>query len=377
MENKKTEDETKNSGLVSIETIFNDDPFGFDQKEEDNDSSDNIEIKDKLIPAETEEEEREESETVEDFFSSTNEDREEQQKTEVPNPVSDSLKQSLKKLGIESYFKVNEAGEDEPVDLADTVVTPELFEELVLAHNKLVQEEASKNKISIDRVSDLTKQLIEIEDAGGDVTKVLREKQRVLDPMQAIDVSTKEGQVAAVVLFMQLTGKDAEDIEARVKLYEERGDLATRAEEFQVETEKLFKAYVDKQKENALKETEKQKEFWKNYKKDFSEKGLASFQLNDAAKKKLTKFAAEYTEGSGFEIDKALKELRQDPVRAAKLALFVMDEEEFIKQVSVTKVREEQVKSAIRLGIVKDSKNKKGDEFNLDTKQSGVLIPIE
>lgn len=377
MENKKTEDETKNSGLVSIETIFNDDPFGFDQKEEDNDSSDNIEIKDKLIPAETEEEEKEESETVEDFFSSTNEDREEQQKTEVPNPVSDSLKQSLKKLGIESYFKVNEAGEDEPVDLADTVVTPELFEELVLAHNKLVQEEASKNKISIDKVSDLTKQLIEIENAGGDVTKVLREKQRVLDPMQAIDVSTKEGQVAAVVLFMQLTGKDAEDIEARVKLYEERGDLATRAEEFQVETEKLFKAYVDKQKENALKETEKQKEFWKNYKKDFSEKGLASFQLNDAAKKKLTKFAAEYTEGSGFEIDKALKELRQDPVRAAKLALFVMDEEEFIKQVSVTKVREEQVKSAIRLGIVKDSKNKKGDEFNLDTKQSGVLIPIE
>ncbi|NBO23422.1 hypothetical protein EBU94_08825, partial [bacterium] len=170
-----------------------------------------------------------------------------------------------------------------------------------------------------------------------------------MDPIESIDISTSEGQEKAIAFFLHQTGKDQEDIEARIKLYREKGILAEKAEEFQGEIRKAFDKFVEQEKERAIEAKTKTEEALKEYRKNLTEKIGARFELNDSAKKKLVDFAAKPTNENKFLLDEKLREIRMNPEEAAELALFVLDKEEYIKQVTNKKVTDEKIKTAIRL----------------------------
>lgn len=373
---KKAEEE-KTSGLVSIDDVLQDNPFFPSNKEEDpKEELKVIEEEDLDILAQSGKNNivvEDEGEELSSINSS-----EKQKQPVVPSDISNTLKESLKKLGIEDFSRAKEDGELENVEIKDIEVTSDLFEQLLEARINSIKEEAEKNKISIENTSELTQKLIEIEKAGGNISDVLDKKQRILDPMQSFDLGNLEGQVAAITMFMQLSQKyDAEDIEARIKLYQDQGVLQEKAQEFQQKTEDFFKDYVESTKKEAETAKIKAEEDRKIYRKDFVEKGLSIFELNDVTKKKVADFATKVKEDSKTDMYHALGKALADPTKASKIALFLLDEEEFVKQISKVKVREQQVRSSIILGTVKDSKSKKSDEFNLGTSTDGGLIPIE
>jgi predicted secreted protein len=311
----------------------------------------------------------------------TNKGREKQQDSEdiiLSNPVSSILAESLLELGIEDFTSVDEVGNEVTVDVKTGNITPEMYKEVLKGYMEAQKEELTKDVIPLKGSSELLRKLAEIDKAGGNISSIIEEKAKVVDPIQSIDITTEKGQEKVIEIFMHAQGRDAEDIEARIQMYKTKGILADKAEEFQGEVQVAFDKYLDQQKQAAEDNKANQKKAIKEYREKFS-KGLESFELNDAAKKKLVKFSTE-AESDGFLLDKKLREMRLDPEKAARLALFAMDEEEYIKQVTSKVLTQQRQKTAIRIGVAKDKRQAidNDDLFgSSNSKRSGGLIPIE
>lgn len=311
----------------------------------------------------------------------TNQNREKQQdngEIDLITPVSKILSENLIDLGVETIIQVDEVGNEVEVDVKSGNITPEMYKEALKSYLENQKEKLLEDALPLKGTSDLLKKLAEIDKAGGNITAILEEKANVVDPLQSIDISNEQGQITAIELVLKAQNMSPEDIEARILLYKTKGILADKAEEFQENVQKAFDDYLENQKKAAEDNKVKQKEAIKEYRKDFVE-GLGGFELNDTVKKKLVKFATE-TESDGFVLDKRLREMRMDPKRAARLALFVLDEEEFIKQVTAKAITATRQKTAIKIGLAKD-KRQATDNDDLfgssSSKKSGGLIPIE
>lgn len=363
--------ETKSplEGVVPLENLLNDDPFFTPS----NNGSEELELNDP---------DDEDKDNDDPFFvdDSINNDREKQQQKDdikIQNPFQQVFLEQLTDFGIETVLQQDKDGNDVEVPVKDLDLTPELYKEIVKTFFDEQKQELTKDKIPASEMSELLKNMHKIEKAGGSVSAILQKKAEEVEPISELDLSTEQGQAKAVEIFLKANGKDQEDIEARIQLYREKGVLAEKAEEFQSQIQSAFDKYVENQVAAAEQAKKEREENLKTYKKDFSE-GLKEFELNDAAKKKLVDFTTKFDK-DGSELWKALRQKISDPKQAAKIALFIMDEEEFIKQVTNKTVVQEKLKTAVKIGTVNlKRKVTDGDDFlGTSSDRSGRLIPIE
>lgn len=240
----------------------------------------------------------------------------------------------------------------EEVPLSELEMDAETLKEVLTAHINDIQEKSSQGKVSVEKLSTFTKALIDIEKNGGDISEVLQERKEFGDPLDKVDLTTATGQKEAIRLRLKAGGHTDDHINRLIKSYESEGNL----EEFAIAAHDELRAYIDEkvqqQVETSKELVERRKELMKGFRKDLKE-NLSVFQLKEPLKNKIVELATKEDAEGKFAMDKLYREWRSNPQKAAKLALFLLDEEEFVKQVTNEVVTKKTLESAKKRLIVK------------------------
>jgi hypothetical protein len=318
------------------------------------------------------EEDEEESEEKEDLFGNKLTNSSSSDSDDIIDPIGEGnsdtsssstvdeaessklYKDTLKSLWGEdiSSISVEENGEEVEYNIEDVELDAETFADIIRSKFEAEKENATKNKISIDQVSDFTKSLIEIDQNGGDVRSLLEVKQAYSDPLDNLDLNDPNDQAQIVYLRGLASNQNEADIKRLIKSYSEEGILEDMAQ--QAESE--LRAAVDAKIQDELKKSEEDKkereELFKAYRKDVKEYVTKSFELKDNYKNKLVDMATKITPEGSYELDLKYQEWRLNPEKASELALLMYDREEFIKQITRKAIHNEKLETAKKLKII-------------------------
>ena len=119
------------------------------------------------------------------------EDEKESSEKRVVNqsPESETYRQILKNTFGDKIKSIEQEvdGEVIEVPIDEVEMDVETFTDILKAYTELEKEDAVKGKVSIDKVSDFTKQVIEIENSGGKVSDLFQMRQELVDPLENLD----------------------------------------------------------------------------------------------------------------------------------------------------------------------------------------------
>jgi hypothetical protein len=267
-------------------------------------------------------------------------------------------------------------GEDVEVSVDELELDEELLAEIIRTKSEQEKEEVAKDKISIQGVTEFTKNLIEIDKRGGTVTDLLELRQNYIDPLEQLDTTTPEGQKAVIRLRMLAAGSSEEDIKDFVEVFEKKGELETKALKYESEIREAVNARAEERKQKVLAAEEDRKERMKVYKQDLKQSIKESFELKDTEVNKLVDFATKYTQDQN-DLAKTFTEALADPKRAAKLVLFLFDEKEFEAQINSKTLKDHQKNTGVRLGTIRaKGSSKPGFDLNKGGKEEDFFIPL-
>jgi len=253
------------------------------------------------------------------------------------------------------------------ISFEDAEVDEELFNTIVENQVSSYQEKLLKDKVSLEGTSDFTKQLIDIEKKGGNVTQALQFYQEFQDPLSRIDIGTERGQIEALSMLLQQRGLEEDSIRATLIGYKQQGMLETKGEEAYNALNKVSEDYMKGLADKAAEAKIRRVEEIKKYKKELESEITSKFQVSEALKRKLVEAATKEDKEGKFEIDKTYFSKRRDPKEANELAFFLYDKDAYLKQ------KFEELKHATNISTLKTIKltaKKQGGTFNT-TRQDG------
>lgn len=236
-------------------------------------------------------------------------------------------------------------GQDVEVPLDEIEIDDETFEELLLQGKQLEIEHATKGMISNDGISGVIEQIIEINKNGGDITEVLN-AQKYTQSLDSIDINTPEGQKHAIYLVNKWAGMPEDVIADLIAGYTQSGTLAEKGMSAGEKVKENVDKFIEDKRLQAIQDRKDKEEKLKTYKKELGVKLTETFDINDSFRSKLIDFSSKPDAEGKFEIDKIYVSYRQDPVKSAKLALFLNNMEEYDKQVSNGQVIQEKLELA-------------------------------
>lgn len=267
-----------------------------------------------------------------------------------------SYNESIKNLfGDDITHIIQEDAEGNEVEVAieDIEMTQEVYEDIVKAKLDEIRNEAKKDTVSTKGVSDFTKQMIEIDRTGGDVSKLMQAKESYTDVLDKLDLAEAADQKKAIVLRYKASGDTSDsDIEILIKGFEAQGVLAEKSETAEKEIREAVQKQVDLTLAQAKEKKSEEGKLLKEYEKEIVT-NLDVFDLDPKLKTKIAKLTVKKDSTGRYEIDNLYYQLKNDPKKAAKLALFLLDEKEYDKQVSRTTKKAMQLKGAKKLTLVK------------------------
>ena len=259
----------------------------------------------------------------------------------------------------------------------DSLVLDEAqFTEILQQKLALEKELATKDKVSIKGVSDITKAMIEIDNNGGDSSSLLQVRQQYYDPIASIDMEEVSGQKHMLYLRMSSQGIDEATIADLITTYEANGSLKTKADQAEVQMKALLNEVVEKEKAKAKEAAERAAAEEKAFRN--SVKSIASnFELNDTFRKKVVDLATKKDDKNVYEIDKLYGEAMKDPEKAFKISLMLLDEEAYNKQITEKKVNEVRKDQLQRLKLTGRSGAQSLDKRNDKPNPGDRLIPLD
>lgn len=247
-------------------------------------------------------------------------------------------------------------GEEKEFTLDDIEVDEETFADILKSKIEEIKESATRNKISAEGISEFTQKLIEVEKSGGDIRSLLEMKQTYSDPLEGLDLDNVEDQKEIILLRGAASGQNERDLKRLIKSYEEEGILEEIAQEAHTTLREAIDNAMDIELEKAKESRAKAEAAFKSYKKDLKDK-MSQFELKDSIKSKLVDMATKINDKGALDIDERYNEARLDPEKASRLALFLYDEEEFVKQVTKKEVQTKQLETARKLKIIPRAHN--------------------
>lgn len=225
--------------------------------------------------------------------------------------------------------------EDRLCDIIETVVENQ-------------KKEMLDGKIDASSISDLAKQLIQADKAGADIAEILQTYSRQSGPIEKLDVENKADQLKIIRHYVSLLGLPKEDAEEYYNNIVNRGDdfIEARALKYKAELDKRMESLIQEKTRQAEEKRKADAEAFKKYKKDLKSSIQNKFQVNDNMVQKVLDFALK-TDDNNPGVSRAIEKARQmlmNPEEAPDLLLFLMDQDEFIKQKSNAKVSNEKQK---------------------------------
>lgn len=257
------------------------------------------------------------------------------------------------------------------LEIADEEAFLDLIENVV----KQKEEGLLKDKIDTSSVSDFTKQLIEAEKSGANVNTILNVYKKYQAPVQDIDLSDKADQLKVIRHYLSSLNIPEDEVEETYEMYKKQGDdfIEAKARKFKDVLDAKMSEYIEKQKKEAEEKRKEDEENGKRYRKDFRKAATESFQLNDKTVNKVADFALALDNNRETGLLKRFREIMKEPSTAVELAMYLMDPEEFIRQKSSAKLKNERLNTIKLMGRTNKSRssseggsdNKDDDGFDL------------
>lgn len=292
-------------------------------------------------------------------------------KTDYKGILSDLMSRGIINDISDYEFQVGENDEDK-VSFKDlSIEDKESFLDLI--ENVIKEKESGllKDKIDTSSVSDFTRQLIEAEKSGANINQILGVYRQYQAPIQDLDLSVKEDQMRVIRHFVNSLPISDEEKDEQMEIYKSQSDefIEAKAKKFKGILDEKMKEYIQKQKEDAEKKKKEDEEASKRYRKDLRTEFNSSYELNEKMLSRLTDFALKIDDKGETGVLRTFKESMRDPKKAVDLIMYLMSPDEFIKQKSNKRVKQEQIKVIKMLGRTnksRSSNNEKTDEDGLD-----------
>ena len=238
------------------------------------------------------------------------------------------------------------------VPYEDKDISEEEFLQILNTRLEEERQNASKDKVSTEGVSDFTKKLIEIEKNGGNVQQALESYKNYKAPLDGLNIDDEEDQ--KTILYMKYHGQGLKDSEISriVRGFNEDGLLAEKAYEAKKTIDDAFQKHLDSLNTQALEREAKQKEMLKEYRNSLGT-SLNTLGVSDTIKRKILDSATKKSESGTFSLDDEYYKIRQDPEAASELAMFILYKDEFLKKISSKAKRDEAINTMKTFKLVK------------------------
>lgn len=296
----------------------------------------------------------------------------------LPNKTSKTDYQGILKAIFGDNLKVTTSdgqGEDEEKSINDIEVDLPVFKDIL--DQIYASDKDTSEVISSKGLSDTAKRFIEIDRNGGDISELLNFQKEVLNPINSLDISTQEGQVAAIYMRQRASRVPDEDTQVLINSWYNEGILEDKAEQAKRELQKHADDQLKHKEEQTLKAKKEAEDNRREYKSNFKEE-LAVFELNENSKQKLVEFATKEVTPTGLKkIDLAYVEHKNDPKKSVKLALFLLDSEEYDKQISSEMVKKSKLASAVKIRVVKGNSGFKAASSKPQESEFGDLKDLD
>ena len=322
-------------------------------------------IKDSKLEEETEEEEEEKPKV----------DKPEEGEEEVATKSGNIYRDAIKELFGEDqmFIQEGEDGEEIEVGIDDLEATSETLKELIQAKVDSEREKALEGKVSLEGTSELIRDLIDIDKNGGDIRDLLQYREAYTDPLDKLDLSNEKDQEKAVELYLRGRNESEDEIEMRIEIYKKKGILGEKAGEFDSKIRESIKGLTEQRKQQAQAYAAEREEMFKQYRKDLGEELKNKFEMSDSTRRKLIDGATKKGEDGEYEIDKLYKAARGNPEEVALLSLFFENREEFIRQLSKEKVKEQRLKDQKAIKLGSSSKGYEGKKKEKVKEDKGII----
>jgi len=382
--------EENESQIISLESLMANTPIDEKGEEErlnedlekslknEKESTDLVDqyLEEEGISTEEEVEEVKDVETDEPVEEGNQEEGEEETPSQEEPEPNNFYKDTVKELFGEDqmFIQEDEDGNEVEVSIDDLDVDASTFKQLIENKIDSEKEKALEGKISSEGISDITKDLIEIDRNGGSIRDLLEYKDAYTDPLDSIDLTSEQGQIAAIELYLRGRQEPEDEISLRIDAYKKNGLLEEKAKQFDSSIRESVKALTEKRKEEALEQKKQREELFKKYRKDLGEQIKSKFDMKESVRKRLVDNATKKEEDGEYRIDKLYKQARSNPEDMALLSLFFEDREEFFRQTTSKDLnkRRLQDQKAIRIGAKSNNKFE-GSKKGKDPKKSNVI----
>jgi len=242
----------------------------------------------------------------------------------------------------------NEEGEELTIDSID-LSNEDNFCDFIATIINSQKEELMQDKIDVNSISDFTKKLIEAEKSGANILDILKEYDRTSAPVEKWDVDNKSDQLKIIRHYVSLLDLPKEDADEYYNSIISKGDdfIEARAMKYKSELKKRMDTIIEDRRRKAEEKKAKDLEDLKKMKKELRTSLSQKYQLNDNMLNKALnlRFSTSDKEpGVPLVIEKT-RQMLMNPEEAPDLIMFLMNPEEFIKQKSIKKVRDEKIKT--------------------------------
>lgn len=232
---------------------------------------------------------------------------------------------------------------------------------LDLIENVIKEKESGllKDKIDTSSISDFTRQLIEAEKSGANVNQIIGVYRQYQAPIQDLDLSVKEDQMKVIRHFVNSLPISDEEKEEQLEIYKSQSDeyIEAKAKKFKGILDVKMNEYIQKQKQDAEKRKKEDEEANRRYRKDLRTEFNSAYELNEKMLSRLTDFAMKVDDKGETGVLRTFKESMRDPKKAVDLIMYLMNPDEFIKQKSNKRVKQEQIKVIKMLGRTNKSRS--------------------
>ena len=307
-----------------------------------------------------------EEEVTEEVVTETEDVVEEQEQEEVQEveqlPASSEKESSYSKLAkryIESGYwedaKIDFNGEE--VAIADI---KDLDEETFFLIQEAQNEDLKDNFIDKRDWDDVTKQIHDIHQRGGDITELLKIKEQYINPLDSYDLNNEQHQEALVRQMYAIESGGVltqEEIQARVQRDKKGLVLDQKAKAFEAKLRDSYKATL-KQQEDALKAAEKKRiDGFKNLRNSVQEE-MKTFGVKDSIVSTLLNNSMSLDDKGNVAVDNQFQELKKDPKRLAEFLVWYHNPEEYKKKVSGEAVTKRDADILKKLNLIPKDKGK-------------------
>lgn len=269
-----------------------------------------------------------------------------------------SLISDLVKNGLWEGFEGIEDEKGNVIPLDEVNIDKDLFYSIIEQKTEEAKNKAAENKISVEGVSDFVKRVIELDKKGGNVRSAMETYNNYQNPIDSLDLEKVEDQRKMVYLRYATENKlDEQEIQDIIEIREKNGRLKETAIAAKEQLQKAIDMKMEALEQEAIARAEQEKANIKAYRGKLNESFDKQFQLKDSVKNKLIELATKRSKEGAFQIDLMFDEAMRDVDKAAKIIMLIANEEEYNKQISERRVREDKINTMKSIRLVPKSKS--------------------